>query len=224
MHHPKLVLSKEDQATMLKELEEAVTKEDQIFLQELETALLALPQKRLIRFDLERDGEVCALGAVALKRYIDAGRPGDMKEAFKIRGSGYTLTDRTAEKFGISFNLTAAIGISNDSKDGTPEERYEQVLAWVREQISKMAKMSDSASGPQGVTDKRPSAFCTCTLCTERSWGPKGHQFDYTHDWCGLCGPVHCIHNIHIGQEDADDRHKFYRLPPYGRWPWEPVT
>lgn len=62
--------------------------------------------------------------------------------------------------------------------------------------------------------------FCTCNLCKAGSWGPMGSQFDYTKEWCGLCGAVHCIHNIHKGQPDEDARRKFYGLPPYGTWPW----
>src|SRR5258707_12751662 len=43
----------------------------QVFLREMLTVLDNLPNKRLIAKDLANEGEVCALGAVALARGID---------------------------------------------------------------------------------------------------------------------------------------------------------
>ena len=48
-------------------------KPGQKFLRELEAALVALPEKELIVDNMAKGGGVCALGAVALKRKLDAG-------------------------------------------------------------------------------------------------------------------------------------------------------
>ena len=47
----------------------------QAFLRELEAALVALPEKRLIADDVAKAGEVCAVGAWLLKKRTEAGRP-----------------------------------------------------------------------------------------------------------------------------------------------------
>lgn len=64
--------------------------------------------------------------------------------------------------------------------------------------------------GTQGPVGQQE--FCICVLCTAGSWGPAGHQGDYTKDWCSMCGEGHCIHNIHKDQPDSDARRKFYGL------------
>ena len=62
-------------------------KRGQALLKEMEVALLSLPDKRLIanEFANATEGEVCALGAVALKRRLDKGidRETAMKEIEK---------------------------------------------------------------------------------------------------------------------------------------------
>jgi hypothetical protein len=49
------------------------SKHGQAFLRELLAAMEALPEKRLIEGAIAKDGAVCSLGALALKRRVDAG-------------------------------------------------------------------------------------------------------------------------------------------------------
>jgi hypothetical protein len=115
----------------------------QAFLREMLDALDALPEKRLIAGDLVREGEVCALGAVAVARGTDVSDvdPEDH--------------EAVAAKFGITHTLACEVEYINDEIDGhhfevvdfasgerrnrwrddTPEERFERVRAWVASQI-----------------------------------------------------------------------------------------
>ena len=99
----------------------------QAFLREMLTALEAMPRKRLIAGELqEADGEVCALGAVGLKR-----------------GMRMALIDpedreQVALKFGIAIALAAEIMFEND--DGgwlieNPAARWQRMHDWVQSQI-----------------------------------------------------------------------------------------
>lgn len=99
----------------------------QALLREMLAALDAMPQKRLIADDLERGGEVCALGAVGRKRGIDM--------------SGLDPEDRDiiAGAFGIAPALAAEITFMNDEyyawKGMTPELRFEKMRGWIAKQI-----------------------------------------------------------------------------------------
>jgi hypothetical protein len=109
-------------------------KRGQAFLQELLRALDALPQKRLIQGALKQGGEVCALGAVGLKRCMD------------LDGLDSHDHDEIADAFGISSMLAQEIAYWNDRgmeacllgltdgggwKENTPEDRFAFVRAWV---------------------------------------------------------------------------------------------
>src|ERR1700719_82003 len=98
----------------------------QKFLRELLAALDALPVKRLIAEDLERDGEVCTIGAVGKYRRIDMSKL-DPEEPEQI-----------ADAFGIKPMLVQEIEYINDDDfglgDRTPEQRFERVRKWVVEQ------------------------------------------------------------------------------------------
>lgn len=102
-------------------------KRGQAFLRELSEALEALPNKRLIEGELERDGEVCAIGSVGVRRGIEM-RKLDMDDTRAI-----------GKAFRIPPALVAEIESTNDDdfsyRHETPEQRYERVLKWVREQI-----------------------------------------------------------------------------------------
>jgi len=130
------------------------------FLVELEAALLALPEKRLARGVMaKRDatkvlsdcGDVCALGAVALKRAMDSGRSKGAaiaelakasEEAALIGDTGWYEIERASESLKISMPLAFGVVEENDEGEGewtrnvTPEQRYERVLAWVRAKLS----------------------------------------------------------------------------------------
>lgn len=99
----------------------------QAFLRELLTALDALPEKRLIARELVQDGQVCAIGSVALLRGLDVSAldPED--------------PDAIAAAFGISAKLVQEIEYENDEygRRGPDENagRFERVRKWVVQQI-----------------------------------------------------------------------------------------
>jgi hypothetical protein len=110
------------------------SKRGQAFLRELLEALDAIPQKRLIQGAMEQSGEVCALGAVGLKRCMD------------LDGLDSRDHDEIADAFGISSMLAQEIAYWNDQgmeacllgltdgggwKENTPEDRFTFVRAWV---------------------------------------------------------------------------------------------
>lgn len=103
-----------------------VGRRGQAFLRELERALLDLPHRRLITDELvTREGECCAIGAVALLRGqdmsdVDAEDP-----------------DSVAAEFGIASSLAAEIEYMNDEECSgeSPEQRYDRMLQWVQSNI-----------------------------------------------------------------------------------------
>lgn len=117
-------------------------KRGQALLKELEAALVALPDKALITEDMARpeNDSVCALGAVALKRGIEKGkdRLTVLKEIAEKFPEGCEA-EELADEFSISSMLAREITYVNDEMAPTkPQERYEYVLNWVREQIVKV--------------------------------------------------------------------------------------
>lgn len=126
------------------------------FLQELEAALLALPMKRLAHgviasSEEERipekvlvaTGDVCALGAVAAAREEAAGVPriealSKLAKKFDPEEDEWAQTTEAAHHLKICHPLAYEIVFENDrARRETPEQRYERVLAWVREQLGK---------------------------------------------------------------------------------------
>lgn len=115
-------------------------------LRELEAALLALPEKRLIADELENaDGEVCAIGAI--KKYrgvvVDAD-PEDMESVGVELGMPRLVAWKVVclNDVDIDGRYVEAQGPIHRHQGRpcvfvpvTPEQRYEQVLAWVRRQI-----------------------------------------------------------------------------------------
>jgi hypothetical protein len=122
------------------------------FFQELEAALLALPEKRLLRGVMANTAVhaetpdavgVCALGAVALSRAIAEGKEPDaaiaeIAESFDPDEGGWYLIEQGAAALRISMPLAYAVVEENDEGGigkETPEDRYSRVLAWVRERL-----------------------------------------------------------------------------------------
>jgi hypothetical protein len=117
-------------------------------LRELEAALLALPEKRLIADELENaEGEVCAIGAIKKYRGVDVeSDPQEMEEvgvelgmprlvAWKVVALNDFDNGEYVEAFGPTYHgmkLWEFVPV-------TPERRYEMVLAWVRQQIQSEA-------------------------------------------------------------------------------------
>lgn len=104
-------------------------KRGQAFLKEMLAALDALPNKRLVDSELEKDGEVCAIGSVGKQRGVDMSSidPSDQQ--------------RVAEIFGIAWSMAAEIAFINDDdwarEKEAPEHRFERVRAWVVQNIAK---------------------------------------------------------------------------------------
>lgn len=104
-------------------------KRGQAFLQEMLTALDALPEKRLVASELEKDGEVCALGSVGRARGLDMAA---------IDPEDYSSV---AERFGIAEAMAREIESINDDdfsyQQRTPEKRFEIVRKWVTDNLQK---------------------------------------------------------------------------------------
>lgn len=100
----------------------------QKLLRDMLAALDAMRQKRLVADELLRaDGEVCALGAVALARRID------------VDGVAPEDREQVAQLFDIAPALAAEIVFENDQDFSysreTPEQRWVRMRAWVAKQI-----------------------------------------------------------------------------------------
>jgi hypothetical protein len=109
-------------------------KRGQVFFRALVAALDAMPEKRLIANELERDGEVCALGALGRARGVDMSRlrPEDDECGDEIEWDYGALGDA----FAVAPSLTREVMFMNDELDNrTPEARWEKVRRWAAYQI-----------------------------------------------------------------------------------------
>lgn len=96
----------------------------QAFLREMLAALDAMPEKRLIREELVKEGEVCALGAVAVARGQDVSAV-DPEDHETVAGT-----------FGIAHAMACEVMYKNDySSRETPETRFARMRAWIAAQI-----------------------------------------------------------------------------------------
>jgi hypothetical protein len=116
-------------------------------LRELEAALLAMPEKRLIHGALaDEDGGVCAIGCYAKHKGLDLSKfdPEDESDEVGIKaGMPRLVAWKVVELNDIElaekpdwFYDARSDGPNFKWKPYTPEERYEKVLAWVRSQLS----------------------------------------------------------------------------------------
>lgn len=102
-------------------------KRGQKLFKDLLAALDAMPVKELIPGELEMDGQVCALGALAKARGIDVSK----------------LDPENAEEVGKAFDiaepLAREIVFENDEgyhwNGDTPAQRWERMRRWVENQI-----------------------------------------------------------------------------------------
>lgn len=97
-------------------------KRGQAFLKELLAALDALPEKRLIAWELQQKDQVCALGAVGKSRGLDM-EDLDPEDHEKV-----------AKAFDIPHALACEIMWENDEArywEQTPEQRFKYVRDWV---------------------------------------------------------------------------------------------
>ncbi len=97
----------------------------QAFLRELVATLESMPNKRLIAGELQRGVDVCALGAVGVRRCIN------MSE---INPNNY---NKLAELFGIAPALVREMSYENDDGpwNSTPGRRHAYVVNWARAAI-----------------------------------------------------------------------------------------
>lgn len=102
-------------------------KRGQEFIGNLIKALDAMPEKRLIAHELEKDGEVCAIGSVGKMLGIDMSRL-DPEES-----------EMVAAAFNISEALAKEIVYINDEwydpRHDSPEKRWEGVRKWAQGQL-----------------------------------------------------------------------------------------
>lgn len=91
-------------------------KRGQAFFRELIEALDAMPEKALAPRSFTRDGEVCALGAVALKRGIDVSEfelPPEDEDSWDDEINH----DALGEKFGVASVMVREVMYENDECD-----------------------------------------------------------------------------------------------------------
>jgi hypothetical protein len=106
-------------------------KRGQAFLKEMLAVLNAMPEKRLAAETIIKNGEVCAMGAVARARGIDVSDidPED----------DYYHAQELSKRLGIASQLVREIAFENDGdflwKSETPEERFVRVRRWVESKI-----------------------------------------------------------------------------------------
>lgn len=102
-------------------------KRGQEFLKEMLFALDHMPEKKLVAWELEKGGEVCAIGAVGKARGVDMSKldPEDRETVARV--------------FKIAPALAAEIVYENDENwqahKETPEARFERMRNWVVAQI-----------------------------------------------------------------------------------------
>lgn len=100
-------------------------KRGQAFFADLVFALESMPVKRLISEELCQDGDVCALGALGVKRGID------------MSGMDPEDADHIGATFGIAAPLAQEVVFQNDEQcdRDTPEQRWIHMHAWAKSQL-----------------------------------------------------------------------------------------
>lgn len=126
----------------------------QQILRDLERALVELPEKSLIEGGLSDGKHVCAVGAFVAQKRVDAGedRAAVLEDMIVPLDSwGYMddweIEEKTiakGEHAGMQLTLIVAVtGLNDDLYQVTPEQRYEHILAWVRERVLPEASNQD---------------------------------------------------------------------------------
>lgn len=105
-------------------------KRGQQFFRDLISSLDAMPDKRLIRNELRKDGEVCALGSLGAQRGIN------LEE---IDPEDY---DTVASKFNVAHQLAREVMWQNDETYSycTPEQRWERMRNWAVENLNEKSE------------------------------------------------------------------------------------
>lgn len=99
-------------------------KRGQQFFRDLVAALDAMPQKRLVRGELQdTECEVCALGALGQHKHLAMDQV-DTEDWEKL-----------GQLFGVAEQLTREVMYWNDQSGQTPEQRWNIVREWAARQI-----------------------------------------------------------------------------------------
>lgn len=102
-------------------------KRGQQFFRELIVALDAMPEKKLVRGDLEDEsGCVCALGALGKHRSV----PLDLLDTYDY--------DQLGQTFDIAHQLAQEVMFENDEgtwQRETPEERWQRMRDWAAKHL-----------------------------------------------------------------------------------------
>lgn len=113
------------------------------FLREMLAALDAMEAKELIAGDLEREGAVCAIGAVGRARGLD------------MREIDPEDSDSVADEFDIAAAMAREIVWLNDEggrASETPRMRWERMRTWI---IARLEGDLRSAPAPAAPGDKQ---------------------------------------------------------------------
>jgi hypothetical protein len=105
-------------------------KRGQAFLREMVEALDAMPEKRLVAWELQKGGEVCAIGSVGVRRGVDMSVL-DPEDA-----------ETVAATFDIAEPLAREIVYENDEAGWhaeSPEARWTRVRAWAASLVKPVA-------------------------------------------------------------------------------------
>lgn len=114
-------------------------KRGQLLLQELLTALDAMPEKKLVSDTFQApQGEVCALGAVAAHRGCDVSKiQSDLAEPLEENDDPEYVISYIAGKLNIARALAQEIMWVNDLGGVTSEERWQRVRNWAKNSLIK---------------------------------------------------------------------------------------
>jgi hypothetical protein len=103
-------------------------KRTQKFFKELLHVLETMPEKKLIKGDIVKEGAFCALGAIGHARGIP---DLDQLDPYDV--------DTLSNKFDIALCMVREITYENDTAGlykETPEQRHERMVAWVKKHIN----------------------------------------------------------------------------------------
>lgn len=126
-------------------------KRGQAFLRELIEALDALPEKKLVAHDFVREGAACALGAVALKRQMDAAKVAEIQRACAQERDEWDHWDHNAvpramaREFGIARAMAGEIMWMNDEcgmywddvAANADERRWKRMRKWAMDNLKR---------------------------------------------------------------------------------------
>ena len=112
------------------------SKKGQAAMRELEAALIAMPNKRLIKEGVACEGELCTVGVLVVAIKVRKGADQDVliSELEDVDED----TDDWAEREGVPRLVAWKLVELNDilgNASETPEHRYERVLDYVRSEI-----------------------------------------------------------------------------------------